>query len=251
MDEWPEQLLYCDLDGRRIAAAWHHAPGKRIVVFCHGFRGDKLGPNRCFVRLARRLQAAAIGSLRFDQHGSGDSQGDFVDSSFDDWVRTTVALARGFLRDGYQVALLGQSMGGTAALVAAAELGSDLASVVAWMPDPSVDPPAPEGEFMEEGGQRVRWDYWREAHAANAPTRFREILAPTLVFFATDDAYVSPDNREALIRGHRPHQRIELLEGHAHSAWTYDQAERIIRQTGAFLQSHFGRRPATTEEPDG
>lgn len=111
--------------------------------------------------------------------------------------------------------------------------------MVAWVPDPSIDPPAVGGRFHEEGGQRVGWDFWRAAHAADAPARFREIVAPTLVFFSTDDAYVSPENRVALVAARRPHQRIELLEGHTHSGWTYDQAERVIAETADFPLAHF------------
>ncbi len=140
-----ELLRSFDIAGRQIAVTQHVVPEQQIVVFCHGFRGDKLGPNRFFVRLARRLQDAGVGSLRFDQYGSGDSEGDFFDSSFDDWVRTTVTFARRYRQHGYEVALLGESMGGTAALIAAAELASALSAVVAWMPDPSIDPPEVQG----------------------------------------------------------------------------------------------------------
>lgn len=241
MTSFHERLQYVDVEGRQIAAVQHVVDEKRIVVFCHGFRGDKLGPNRFFVRLARRLQAAGIGSLRFDQYGSGDSVGDFFDSSFDDWVRTIVTLTQQFGHDGHQVALLGQSMGGTAALLAAVELGAALSSVVAWMPDPSVDPPDVQGPYDEEGGQRVRWHYWMEAHAANTPARFPEILAPTLVFFAGDDMYVSEENRVALTQVRQPHQHIEFLADYTHSSWNYDQAEYVIAQSADFLADHFAQ----------
>lgn len=235
-----EKLQYFDVAGRRIASVMHVAPSNRVVLLCHGYRGDRTGPNRFFVRLSRRLQQAGVGALRFDQYGSGDSAGEFLDSSFDDWVATTTVLAQRFLRDGYRVALLGQSMGGTTALVAAADLGDALSSVVAWAPDPSVDPPVSQGDYAEEGGQRVRWAYWREAHAADIARRFREIRVPTLVFLATNDEYVSPEDRQALLAGRQPHQHIEILEGHTHSSWTYDQAEQIIAQSEGFLTSHFG-----------
>jgi hypothetical protein len=55
-------------------------------------------------------------------------------------------------------------MGGAAVLVAASHLGSKLNSVVAWVPDPSVDTLKINGEYSEEGGQRVSWDFWKQAH---------------------------------------------------------------------------------------
>jgi len=239
MEMQTEQLAFIDIGGHRLASAFHAAPGKRVVICCHGFLGSKLGPQRLFVRLARQLQSRGIAALRFDQYGSGDSPGDFFDSSFDDWIATTTALARRYRDDGYQVALLGQSMGGATALAVAGDLGRAVAAVVAWVPDPSVDPMPPGSDWSEEGGQRVRRRYWREAHDADIVGRFRAIAAPTLVFLATADAYVSEENRRALIAARREHQRIELLTGWPHSAWTYDQATRVIAQSVDFLVASF------------
>lgn len=238
MDHYTEHFRFVRVGGRDLAAVFHAAAGKRIVLFCHGFRGSKIGPNRFFVRLARRLQADGVCALRFDQYGSGDSEGDFFDSSFTEWVTTTTTLAERYLADGYRVALLGQSMGAAAVLAAAARLGTRLCSVVAWVPDPSIDAPVEEGNYAEEGGQRVGWRFWREAHSADIPRRFLEITAPTLVFFATEDEYVSADNRQALIDSRQPHQRIEILDGHTHSSWTYDQSEHVIVRSRDFLVTH-------------
>ncbi|HEX5505168.1 MAG TPA: alpha/beta fold hydrolase [Thermomicrobiales bacterium] len=239
MDQHHEQLRFIEVSGRRIATTFHAAPGERVVIFCHGFLGSKLGPRRCFVRLARQLQERDVCTLRFDQYGSGDSAGDFFDSSFDEWITTTKALVRRYREDGYRVALLGQSMGGATVLAVAGDLGAEVASVVAWAPDPSVDPLQPGDAWSEEEGQRVRRTYWQEAHDADIIGRFRAISAPTLVFVPTDDDYVSAENRQALLAARRAHQRIEVLAGWPHSAWTYDQATRVIDQSADFLVAQF------------
>ena len=98
--------------------------------------------------------------------------GDFPDSSFTDWVDTCQALAVEQIKAGRRVALLGQSMGGSAVLCAAADL-PQLAAVVAWVADANVDPfqPSPTG-VVEEGGQLVRKQFWQEAHAADIPGRY-------------------------------------------------------------------------------
>lgn len=234
-----EYLRFIDIDGRQIATTFHAASDKKVVIFCHGFISSKIGPNRFFVRLARQIQQHGTCALRFDQYGSGDSVGDFIDSSFDDWIATTKALVHRYRNDGFQVALVGQSMGGATVLAVAGDLGADIASVVAWVPDPSVDEMPPGGDWSEEGGQRVQRSYWQEAHNANIVGRFRLITAPTLIFFATADAYVSAENQQAIITARQPHQQVELLDGWSHSAWTYDQATHVIDQSTSFLISHF------------
>ena len=245
-----ERLQSIEVQGHQLAAVFHDAGTKQIVICCHGFRDSKAGPNRFFVRLARQLAAHSICALRFDQYGSGDAEGDFYDSSFNDWVATTQEIAARYRDDGYAVALLGQSMGGATVLVAAAALGSALVSVVAWVPDPSVDAFTPQGDYTEEGGQRVHTRYWREAHDAAIVRKFAAIVAPTLVFFATNDAYVSPENQQTLIAARQAHQHITLLPDHPHSAWTYDQAEVVIRETQEFFVAHFSRTRTRTCEYD-
>ena len=105
-----------------IALALHEASTKKVVIFCHGFRGTSTGPARFFVKAARELEKEGISSVRFDQYGSGNSDGEFEESRFDDWVATTIAIARDYLSNGYEVALFGQSMGAATVINAAAEL---------------------------------------------------------------------------------------------------------------------------------
>jgi pimeloyl-ACP methyl ester carboxylesterase len=79
------------------------------------------GPARAFVDFERLLLEDGFSCLRFDQPSSGNSEGDFVDSFFSAWVETLTGLARRQLDAGNGVALLGQSMGGTATMIAASQ----------------------------------------------------------------------------------------------------------------------------------
>lgn len=229
-----ESLFQIPLDGRTIAAAHHDAGGRATVIFSHGFRGEKTGPNRTFVRAARKLAASGISSLRFDQYGSGDSAGDFLESRFDDWVATITALARQQLERGRRVALFGQSMGASAAICAAADLPVD--AVVAWVPDANTDAfvPDPRG-FVEESGQRVGNQFWLDAHAAGVAQKLAQITVPCYLVFGTADEYVSTENREALVRAAKPADRVDVFDGYSHSGWTFEQADDIIDRSVEFL----------------
>src|SRR4051794_39703012 len=92
-----ERVAFQTVNGHRLATYFHDAGSENVVVFCHGFRGSSLGPNRLFIRAARRLEMAAISSLRFDQYGCGNSEGELEDASFDDWVATAAEITRAHL----------------------------------------------------------------------------------------------------------------------------------------------------------
>ena len=67
---------------------------KKIVIMNHGFRGSSIGPARTFVNFAKILNQKGISSLRFDQPNSGNSEGDYLNSSFNEWVNTTMYFAK-------------------------------------------------------------------------------------------------------------------------------------------------------------
>lgn len=102
------------------------AQGWPSVALLHGFTGNKVEGHRNFVLLARRLAASGVAALRFDFRGSGESQGDFSEMTVSGEVEDVQA-ACAYLRrqpgiDPERVMLLGFSMGGLVAALAAAEV---------------------------------------------------------------------------------------------------------------------------------
>lgn len=63
---------------------------KKIVIMSHGFRGSSIGPARQFVDFEQMLTKNGYSVLRFDQPNCGNSDGDFLQSSFNEWVATIV-----------------------------------------------------------------------------------------------------------------------------------------------------------------
>lgn len=223
------------INGHNIACANVDAGSKTIVIFCHGFRSSTIGPNRFFVRASRLLAEHSISSVRFDQYGSGNSEGDFVDSSFDDWMETTKVLAEEYLAKGYRVALFGQSMGGATVIGVGASLPK-LSAIVSWVPDPNVEDFIPsESGIFEEGGQNVQCDFWQEAHDARIAEKLASVKAPTYIVQCSDDEFVSEENHKAIEDNARPHHTVEMFKGRKHSSWSYDDATDIIQKSVDFI----------------
>lgn len=234
-----QQIEMRNYNNHAIAVCLHDTGTKDIVIFCHGYRSSSIGPNRFFVRASKMLAEKNISSLRFDQYGSGNSEGDFMESRFNDWVTTLQVIVRDYITQGYRVSLFGQSMGGSAVIVAAAEL-PDLVSVVAWVPDASVDEFVwPEQPYVEEAGERVSPLFWSEAHSANIAEKYRSIETPMYIVQCSADEYVSEENRRVFISGAKAQHVIDLFEGYSHSSWSYDQASAIIQKSVDFLEQTF------------
>lgn len=56
-------------------------PEEQVVLFLHGFGGNKVGKKRLFVEMAELLAEQGISSFRFDFRGAGDSEGRFQDQT--------------------------------------------------------------------------------------------------------------------------------------------------------------------------
>ncbi|THF88751.1 alpha/beta fold hydrolase [Deinococcus sp. KSM4-11] len=124
-----ESFAQFSVDGSRLYGMVHTpdadapASGWPSVVFVHGFTGNRIEAQRLFVRFSRRLAAQGIASLRFDCRGSGESHGEFSDVTVGTEVQDTLAAVTYLRRqpgiDPLRVMLLGFSMGGLVATLAA------------------------------------------------------------------------------------------------------------------------------------
>lgn len=111
--------------GERVRGVLHEPDRANGVglVYLHGWPGNRLGPHRMFVTLARRLASLGIASLRIDCRGRGESEGETATAS----IRSMTEDARGAVdwlaaRPGIRaIFLLGICSGAKVAIGAAAD----------------------------------------------------------------------------------------------------------------------------------
>ena len=111
-------------DGVSLDARLFEADPRRVVILLHMFPADQTA----WYPFARELQQRGTSALTLDFRGYGASEGEQDPGEIDHDVRAAIAFARQRGFDG--IVLAGASMGGTAAIVVAAEESVDGVAVL-------------------------------------------------------------------------------------------------------------------------
>ncbi|PIR92812.1 hypothetical protein COT99_04270 [Candidatus Falkowbacteria bacterium CG10_big_fil_rev_8_21_14_0_10_43_10] len=211
---------------------------KTLVIMAHGFRSSNIGSSRKFVSLSRSLAEKGISSLRFDQIGSGNSSGDFYESSFNDWIQVIQIFIKEYLNKKYKVGLMGDSMGATAVIDSLEDkkIRDNIYGVALWGADPKIDIYEINGKYMEEGGQRVNKNYWIEASSHNFIKNFESYGGGYLIIYGEKDKNISASSRKKVIdTARRIRGKAIILKGEGHSNWSHHQIKKAIRNTTDFF----------------
>lgn len=214
---------------------------KKIVIMSHGFRGSSLGPARSFVDFESLLLKEGFSVLRFDQPCGGNSEGDYLNSSFNEWIQTTSYFTQKYLDLGYQVALLGQSMGATTTMVVAGQdkFKDQIPCIILWVPDAKSNTSVDPEKIYEEDGQKYKGSFWTEAAAADFCGALDKYHGGIHLVYGEHDKYVAKELREKTIaKVQAKGQPYMILPGQEHSPWDFDLAQQVYQEEISFLSQY-------------
>ena len=199
-----------------------------FVLFSHCFTCNK---NFFAVKnIARALSRNGYGVLRFDFTGLGESEGDFSDTNFSGNVEDLVAAAE-FLKSDYSAPelLVGHSLGGAAAIFAAAMLPE--VKAVATIASPSTPQHVRHllksgiSEIKENGMAQVdlggrsftiKEQFLKDLETKELKTLIRELDVALLIMHAPQDSVVGIQNAEELYQNARHPKSFVSLDGADH-----------------------------------
>jgi pimeloyl-ACP methyl ester carboxylesterase len=235
---------YEKINGKDVFVAFSEPekPQKKLVIMSHGFRGSSIGPARTFVDFGRILLKNRISVLRFDQPNSGNSEGDYIESSFNEWVDTTAYLANKYLKKDYQVALLGQSMGASTTVVASArpEVKEKIKCLLLWVPDPKTTFDKSPNEIYEEGGQKYKGTFWQEAKDSDFFGCLNQFEGAIHLVYGENDKYISKELRNEVVDAVKAkNQKVIILPKQDHSPWEFDIAQQVYDEELIILNRCF------------
>lgn len=245
-----------ELNGQKIFGIFHK-PLKTVdkvpaVLICHGLAGQKVGRYRVYVELAEALCRQGIAVLRFDFRGSGDSEGSFTEMTLTSELQDAHLVLNWLSNhpevDADRIGLFGRSMGGSIALLTAAEF-KKCKSLVLWAPifsakqweEPWVrvqnneDPPELLEFFRTINGQLGGLPFYKEFFAMDLRLAMKNVEnIPFLHIHGLKDLTVYPDHAASFKqerKGSEAESRFLLLPESDHDFSYISEKKQALQET--------------------
>ena len=247
-----EEEIQFESYGQQLFGVFTEADGggDALVIMIHGGPGgDHNGPSNIFIKTAHALAREGIASLRFDFRGSGDSEGDFVDTTIQGEVDDLATALHLALTNGYtRIGLLGESMGGTVALLAS---DARYKALVLWYPAIDLMDTSLQQYFTEEHSEELSYDgYVTDGDIRIGRPFLDEVktlsLQPILPTISQPVLFIHGDQDDDVPHSHslnaakllRTECHVEIIAGGGHCLRRPREQKRAIKLTVQWFVKH-------------
>ena len=221
-----QKVTFYNKAGQQLAARLE-LPANQLphnfVLFAHCFTCNK---NLLAIKnISKSLSSNGFGVLRFDFTGLGESEGDFADTNFSGNVEDLIAAAE-YLQDTYKAPslLIGHSLGGAAAIIAASEIASIKAiATIAAPSNPvhvknllrsNVEEINLKGKAVVNIGGRdftIKKQFLEDLETRTLAQIVKELRKPLLIIHSPQDQIVAIKNAEEIyVAAHHPKSFVSL-----------------------------------------
>lgn len=230
------------------------------VVLAHGFTGEKTEHHKIFVLCARLLAENGIASFRFDFRFSGDSEGDFEDttisSQISDFKRALQYASSHSKIDKKRIGALGLSMGSVVAFEASL-VNRLVKSLCLWAT--IADPAKVFGTWLEkewfrqmvdgrygvyyglppdysQPGWILKKEFFTDLPRHNPLSKVKRLRKPLLIIHGKADQDVDVSNSIDLYQNADEPKRLKLIENAGHVFFGNRQTEETLSETVKFFK---------------
>jgi len=221
-----QKVIFYNKTGQQLAGRLELPANQtphNFVLFAHCFTCNK---NLLAIKnISKSLTSSGFGVLRFDFTGLGESEGDFAETNFSGNVEDLIAAAA-YLRDTYKEPslLIGHSLGGAAAIIAASKIPSIKAIATIAAPSNPVHVKNLLRSDIEEiklkgkavvniGGRdfTIKKQFLEDLETRTLAQIVKELRKPILIMHSPQDQIVTIKNAEEIyVAAHHPKSFVSL-----------------------------------------
>lgn len=212
--------------------------------------------------ISRSLTSQGFGVVRFDFTGLGKSEGDFAGTNFSANVADIKAVHQ-YISDNYQAPelLIGHSLGGAAALVAASEIEEIKAVATIGAPadiqhiqhlfSAGIDEILENGEALVNiGGRpfRIQKQFVEDLQKRDLTEILKELRKPLLILHSPQDTIVGIDNAAKIYAAAFHPKSFISLDGADHLLTKRDDSLYAGEVIGTWVKRYFPKKEETQED---
>ncbi len=263
MDGETRKTEFQSADGQKLAAALElpSGPPRAYALFAHCFTCSK--DIKAAREIARALRAHGFAVLRFDFTGLGGSEGDFANTNFSSNVDDLVKAAD-FLRDEFEPPsiLIGHSLGGAAAIVAAEKIPELKGVAVIAAPAEADHITMQIGDQREEiqakgeatvnlAGRpfKIKSQFLDDLSNQNVLASAAKLKKPLLIMHAPKDATVGIDNATQIFIAAKHPKSFVSLDTADHLLSRTEDARYAADVLAAWAARYLGAEPPAASDP--
>lgn len=260
-----EKVTFTGHGGHLLDARLEKPAGKprAYALFAHCFSCSK--NSLAATRIARHLTDHRIAVLRFDFTGLGASEGDFANTNFTSNVQDLIAAAK-YMEETYGAAdlLIGHSLGGAAALVAANQLPNVKAVATIGAPADAghvLQHMAHHLEDIETKGQAevqiagraftIKDQFVSDVREAKVLQAAEKLKRPLLILHAPTDETVGVNNATELFMAARHPKSFVSLDKADHLLTGAEDTEFAADVIAAWAERYVATPAPLAPEPTG
>ena len=245
-----EKFIITNSRGQNLSAVLHKPASQteKIIIFSHSFKSDK-DTDYTAIEFAKRICDEGYAFLRFDFWGSGESDGEFVDSTIDMHIDDLKSVIDFVKEEGYaNICLAGLSLGTTVSIMAYDE---SIKCLLLWSPifyhtkryEKYKDIIDEIGYVIEKNnisGKEFKMgkDKLLSFRDINPVERLGEIKCPVLAILGSTDDHITKEKAQEnidMIPG--PHE-LTVIDGGDHDLLNDDAKKKAIEYSTEFIKKY-------------
>ncbi len=218
---------------------------KTIAVMLHGYTGHKNENGFLFKQLTQRFVEQGIATLRYDYYGSGDSDGEFSNQTFDTARNDAKAVIDQAIKlnNGKKIILCGFSMGGAIAARMSIEKREFIEKLVLMSPAGCMfniltttfrTKPIAENDCIDIGGYYVSKDFLDSLMGVEFYEGLENFTQPVLITQGSEDLAVKPEVSKKYTEYYKNCEYV-IIEGATHCYTTVPHRRKLQETILAFL----------------